>query len=346
MALNTIDDQINRIETAKANLKTSIVNKGVSIPDTALLNDYSFYVDKISTGIVPTGNIELTAQSGTNVSAYATASVRPASINIDNISFSQSNIGNNLTVTKSSNPSTNATSTDISIAVPVKVAYSDRQNLNATVTTTGWVNSLGSTANPMAYGEVNINANGYIRAETNLTGLSNYFNAASSGTDLKISVASIFKNTDGTEAVRVVTDSQNYNIKEATTNSLKTSGTSTDVQIVSAAGWINGIRYLDSLWLSEGQIIRINDTPIISRASTQSLDISTYEFTFSADTERGDQAYIEFDTPTNFALYDINESVRYDLIVDGEMFIAKYYTGTTAPASSLGQNGDIYFKTE
>ena len=104
MALNTIDDQINRIETAKANLKTSIVNKGVSIPDTALLSDYSSYVDKISTGIVPTGNIELTAQSGTNVSAYATASVRPASINIDNISFSQSNIGNNLTVTKSSNP--------------------------------------------------------------------------------------------------------------------------------------------------------------------------------------------------------------------------------------------------
>lgn len=46
----SIQSEIDRISTAKAALTTSLVNKGVTIPDGTLLEDYSTLVDSISTG--------------------------------------------------------------------------------------------------------------------------------------------------------------------------------------------------------------------------------------------------------------------------------------------------------
>lgn len=47
----SIASEISRLQTAKANLKTSIENKGVTIPSDATLDSYSGYVDNISQGL-------------------------------------------------------------------------------------------------------------------------------------------------------------------------------------------------------------------------------------------------------------------------------------------------------
>ena len=46
----SISDELTRIQGAKASLKTSIANKGVEVPDTALIDAYPALVDQIQTG--------------------------------------------------------------------------------------------------------------------------------------------------------------------------------------------------------------------------------------------------------------------------------------------------------
>ena len=46
----SIASEISRLQTAKADLKTSIESKGVTVPASAKLDDYSDYVDSIQTG--------------------------------------------------------------------------------------------------------------------------------------------------------------------------------------------------------------------------------------------------------------------------------------------------------
>ena len=46
----TIASQIERIETAKQNIKSAIQAKGVTVPSNALISDYANYISQISTG--------------------------------------------------------------------------------------------------------------------------------------------------------------------------------------------------------------------------------------------------------------------------------------------------------
>jgi len=46
----SIASDLSRLQTAKANLKTSIGNKGVTVPDEAKMDSYSGYIDQISSG--------------------------------------------------------------------------------------------------------------------------------------------------------------------------------------------------------------------------------------------------------------------------------------------------------
>lgn len=46
----SIATELNRIQTAKANIKTAVANKGVTIPDNKLISEYADYIDSIPTG--------------------------------------------------------------------------------------------------------------------------------------------------------------------------------------------------------------------------------------------------------------------------------------------------------
>ena len=67
----TIADQITRLNNAKASIKESIINKGIDVPDDALLDSYSGYIDSISGGVDPYYNdfYNMRTNNGTDMTA-------------------------------------------------------------------------------------------------------------------------------------------------------------------------------------------------------------------------------------------------------------------------------------
>ena len=68
----SISDELTRIQGAKASLKTSITNKGVEVPDTALIDAYPALVDQIQTGGGSTGDdVVFVDYDGTELHTYS-----------------------------------------------------------------------------------------------------------------------------------------------------------------------------------------------------------------------------------------------------------------------------------
>lgn len=71
----SIATEITRLQNAKASIKTSIENKGVTVPSATKLDGYSALIDSIQTGITPTGTISITSNGTVDVTNYASADV-------------------------------------------------------------------------------------------------------------------------------------------------------------------------------------------------------------------------------------------------------------------------------
>lgn len=80
----SISSEITRLQNAKASIKTSIENKGVTVPSATKLDGYSTLIDSIPTGITPTGTISITSNGTVDVTNYASADVSVA-VNYDPI---------------------------------------------------------------------------------------------------------------------------------------------------------------------------------------------------------------------------------------------------------------------
>ena len=70
----SIASEITRLQNAKASIKTSIENKGVTVGD-GTLDTYASKIDAIETGITPTGTINITENGTYDISDKASANV-------------------------------------------------------------------------------------------------------------------------------------------------------------------------------------------------------------------------------------------------------------------------------
>ena len=70
----SIASEITRLQNAKASIKTSIENKGVTVGD-GTLDTYASKIDAIETGITPTGTINITENGTYDVTDKASANV-------------------------------------------------------------------------------------------------------------------------------------------------------------------------------------------------------------------------------------------------------------------------------
>lgn len=77
----SISSEITRLQNAKASIKTSIENKGVTVGD-GTLDTYASKIDAIETGITPTGTINITENGTYDVSDKASANVNVPSAGI------------------------------------------------------------------------------------------------------------------------------------------------------------------------------------------------------------------------------------------------------------------------
>ena len=59
----SIASEVQRLQQAKTNIKTTLTNKGLTVPNTALISDYNTYINNLS--LVKTGTITVSAASQT-----------------------------------------------------------------------------------------------------------------------------------------------------------------------------------------------------------------------------------------------------------------------------------------
>jgi len=122
--MGTTAQKLAYTATSVNDIQAAIIEKGVAVPSTVPLGDYGNKIREISTGIVPTGNIELQQQTGTDVTQYATASVKSGAVNVPTT-----------TVTTTPTISVN-TSTGL-----ITASNSKSQSISPSVSTAGWINT-------------------------------------------------------------------------------------------------------------------------------------------------------------------------------------------------------------
>lgn len=66
----SVASEITRLQTAKANLKTSIENKGVTVPSSATLDAFATLVDQISGGGYESGTFEISSTTSHILSGH------------------------------------------------------------------------------------------------------------------------------------------------------------------------------------------------------------------------------------------------------------------------------------
>jgi len=122
--MGTTAQKLAKVEQTKTEIKAAIIAKGVDVPEGTTFAAYATKISEISTGIVPTGNIELQQQSGTDVTNYATASVKSGAVSTP-------------ATTITSNPTISInTSTGL-----ITATNSKTQSVTPTVSTAGWISS-------------------------------------------------------------------------------------------------------------------------------------------------------------------------------------------------------------
>lgn len=95
----SIASEISRIQAAKADIKSAIEGKGVTVSPSAKLDDYAALIDTISTGITPSGSISITSNGTVDVTNYAQAIVNvKADVQVQTVNVASAVTAGNVTL--------------------------------------------------------------------------------------------------------------------------------------------------------------------------------------------------------------------------------------------------------
>lgn len=95
----SIASEISRIQTAKADIKSAIEGKGVTVSSSAKLGDYAALISAISTGITPSGSVSITSNGTVDVTKYAQAVVNvKADVQVQTVTLASAVTAGNATL--------------------------------------------------------------------------------------------------------------------------------------------------------------------------------------------------------------------------------------------------------
>lgn len=372
----SIASEISRLQTAKADLKTAIEGKGVTVPSAATLDDYGALVSSISGGsLQPTKSVSYTP-SETAISASVTPdsgydAIQQVNISVDAVSSSY--VGSGVTRRSSS---------DLTASGATVTAPAGYYSLAATKTIPSASQMYGGVAEINANGDVSfdveIDNGGYVSGGTNRITDSGAVTVRSSS-DLTASGATVtapsgYYLTAATKTIPTITPYLSYgdvnssgdvNVDlevdaggyiAAGTYSLTASGqvpvkSSSDLTVSGATVTAPAGMYPSAASKSVASGSEGTPTTISGLVQNHSISITpTVTNTagyISGGTKTGTAVSVSAsdlvsgsETKTTNGTYDVTNLASVVVAIP----VVTYYTGSSAPSSSLGLNGDIYLQ--
>lgn len=318
-------------------------------PKTAMLANGVVTQGTGSGGITPTGNINITQAGQTDVTNYATATVPAGSV----VSTVQASITPTISVDDDGLISVSAEEQaqesvvsqagwiDASSEIIVHKTTSGTEQLPTQSATTITPSTTAQTAvakGKWTTGAVTVAAmpSGIITAPTSISGTSATVSTGTNTLTLTKTVSVTPRvTTAGYVSAGTAGNSSVSLTASVTTKAAATYNVSSSDQTISASQYLTG-----------AQTIRGVTTSGISAANIKSG--VTVKVGDSADDDRITAVTGTFTSDANATAADIvsgKSGYVNGSKVDGSLVVQNYYTGSSAPASNLGSNGDLYFQT-
>ena len=284
----SIASEISRLQTAKADIKTAIEAKGVSVPSSAKIDVFDDYITQIPTeGSYQSKTVSPTESSQTVSPDSGYDALSSVTVN----AISSTYVGSGIARKSSSD----LTASGATVTVPAGYYSSQATKSVSSGSATAPASISGSSAT-VSTGTNTLTLTKTVRVTPSVS--AGYVSAGTAGNSSVSLTASVT-----TKAAATITP--------GTTNQTIASGT-----YLTGTQTISGDTDLTAANIKKGvQIFNVTGS-YTSDATAAASDIVS-----------GETAYVNGNKLT------------------GSLVINKYYTGSTAPSSSLGSNGDIYFQS-
>jgi len=324
----SIESQLTALQQDITNARAAVTTKGGTVTSGGGSSQLATDIATIPTGITPSGNIELTQQTGTNVTNYATASVKSGSYSASGSAA--------ITTTPIVTPAISGNITDITTTTtPSGTSGTDYWLLDpsGTVTTTGIATATGTAT---------VGTAGWLATGSKTgTGTANITPTVAAGTNRYLTKSTITNNTSGgTSSGTINAGSQikfgaGYNKTDVyytaqaargTDKAAATYNTSTSDQTIAAGYYLTGAQTIKAVTTSNISAENIKSGVVVQVGDANSAGrIKNVTGTYTGPTLRG--TAVASDVAAGKTFYNTSAST--------------VVTGTAAMATATYSSGNI-----
>lgn len=315
--MGTTTQKLAKVIETKENIRAAIIAQGVAVPANTTFATYPSKILAISTGVTPSGRIGLYNTVDQDVTNYATAYIDTANItglNASNIVSGTTILG---VVGEAPNPSGTLVMTNKTADV---TAYASATAQDGSVTLSG--NDINIIQNPTinsSTGKITISGSG----STTVTGsVSPGWITTVNGKQITATVTGELQLT--TKGAETITPGTSNKTIVAGTYLTGTQTIQGDANLI-RANIISG----KTIFGVAGSAVVPSGDIALNATATSANNISVTNYTTASI--------------TGLDAANIRTGITY-FGTQGSLIVQKYYEGSSAPASSLGVDGDIYLQ--
>lgn len=284
----SIATEISRLQTAKADIKTAIEAKGVTVPSSAKIDVFDDYIAQIPTGGSYQSKIVSPTESSQTVSPDSGYDAL-SSVTVNAISSTYVGSG----IARKSSPDLTASGATVTVPAGYYSSQATKSVSNGSATAPASISGSSATVS---------------------TGTNTLTLTKTVGVIPSVSAGYVSAGTAGNSSVSLTAS--------VTTKAAATITPGTSNQTIASGTYLTGTQTISG----DADLVAANikkDVQIFGVTGSYTSDATAA----ASDIVSGETAYVDGNKIT------------------GSLVINKYYTGSTAPLSSLGSDGDIYFQS-